>query len=261
MRSLILCALLAACSGGKSDDATGGSAGDTGGGDDTASGGDGGATSGDCPDAVPEEYRNIWDCDASACDDGVVLYHVAAASSTADDPPLFSGEEQFFIFEDSGDWCVDTFSLEGEYSAYDPATFGCSECEEIYQVEMTLTSGNDCGLMWGSLITGDKDDDGPWTGFFMFETHNEINDERNEDNKMYVVATMYNASEDAWSIDANYGNGYALPTSEVDGPPQDYTWASNANCLRTSGAGVSRSGGPLSELVAVEADATCASAE
>ena len=97
---LVLPLSLLACSGGDKDDASdSGAAADdgTGGTGDGADGGDGtGDGSSDCPDAVPEQYRNIWDCSTEACG-APVLYRYGIGSSSADGS--ISMEETIFFFE------------------------------------------------------------------------------------------------------------------------------------------------------------------
>ena len=175
-----------------------------------------------CPDEVPEQYRNIWDCAAVSCPGGSILYHYATGESTAGDPEGFEVTEQWFMFS-SSDWCTDTFEIVGERSPLDPSTFDCSSCETTWELAWNLTSGNQCSLMWGSVFHPDSTSaEGPFDGFMMLETHNSFGD-RNPDGNMLVITAMIEGS--TRQNNADYGRGYALPLdSEVDAPPESYEW-------------------------------------
>jgi hypothetical protein len=231
--SLVAIPLLAACGGEKGEE--GGAAG----GSDTAAdgasdGGDGGGdgSSSGCPDEVPEQYRNVWDCDVNTCD-GTLFYHIGSGTSTADGQITLT--EQWFMFTGPGEWCTDTFEMTGTLSDYDPATFNCSECEEVWQIRYELTTGNSCSLIWGSLFYGDDGkelEEGPERGFMLFETHNAFGS-RNEDNGMLVISAPILG--DYYYPDINYGRGTATPSTDTDGPPQDYEWVSGAVCATSGG--------------------------
>ena len=224
-----LLAGLSACSGDdKGSDGTdsGGSEGSAGDG-----GGDDGGTDGSpCPEEVPEEYQYLWDCAAATCDGGVFAVHRGVGSTN--ESGLLSTTEQWFLFWSEDEYCIEEFELGGPTSSYDPSSFNCSGCEEIYQVEWEMTSDNACGLAWGGVFIDDTDNsDGPFSGFLMFDTHNAFGG-RNEDNKMLVVSAAVSGS--SYYPNADYGRGTAFPSSEVDGPPQDYEWASNGSCWSIS---------------------------
>ena len=101
-------------------------------------------------------------------------------------PGYLDTTEQWFLFWDRDTYCIEEFGL-GPTSAYDPASFRCTGCKEIYQVEWDMTTDNACGLSWGSVFVDDSDIDSPFSGFLMFDTHNAFGD-RNEDNGMLVVS-------------------------------------------------------------------------
>ena len=184
-----------------------------------------------CPADVPEEYQYLWDCHANQCDEGDrVLYHWGSGSSQANmDLDI---DEKWFMFwteDDVAQYCVDTFHIEGEESKYDVGTFECDGCELIFDVSWTLDSDNDCSTVWGSLFIDDKDeDDGPFNGVLLMDTHNAFGG-RNEDNAMLVYSAPFN--DNYYYKDLNYGRGTAWPSTEVDGPPEDYNWVSSAQCL------------------------------
>lgn len=200
--------------------------------DDEDGGDDGDTNSAPCPDEVPEEYRYLWDCSASTCDSGEV-FAVHTGTGSSSEAGLLDTTEQWFLFWDRDTYCIEEFSLGGPTSAYDPASFNCSGCEEIYEVEWEMTTDNACGLSWGSVFVDDSDVDSPFSGFLMFDTHNAFGD-RNEDNKMLVVSAP--VTDGYYYPNADYGRGTANPSSKVDGPPTDYHWVSNGSCW-----GISRS--------------------
>ena len=234
---LVLPLSVLACSGGDKDDASdSGAAADdgTGGTGDGADGGDGtGDGSSDCPDAVPEQYRNIWDCSTEACG-APVLYRYGIGSSSADGS--ISMEETIFFFEAPGVWCSDTFVIEGDYSPIDPTTFNCSECEEIWDVTYTMSTGNSCGLQWGSLFKERSDSvEGPFYAMMMFETHGALTG-RNEDNAMQVNACTTDSATGSCQPNRDYAEGTATPTTSEDTWPHDYEYASAPLCTARSSA-------------------------
>ena len=208
-----------ACSGHTSDKAEDTSSDDTG---DTS-------TLPPCPDEVPEAYRDLWDCSATSCDGGPMVYHTA--TGTSDDAGAITVTEQWFVFDSREDYCVETFEITGQASSYDPATFKCSQCEEIYEITWEMSSGNACGLIWGKVFIDDKDNtDGPFSGYVMFDTHNSFGD-RNPDDAMLVISAPVDGNH--YYPDFNYGRGTASPTSGVDGPPESYDWVSNGACWQS----------------------------
>ncbi len=230
---ILICAA-ASCSGKDDDDddddsdTGGGPGGGTATGSTTSSGGTGSTTGDGCPDEVPEEYRYLWDCHATTCDGGTKVYHIGEGSSDASGNITTS--ERWFMFESSGLTCIETFDINGTASPYDPETFKCATCEEIYEVTWQMTSGNDCGLLWGYTFIGDKSvEKGPFNGFLMFDTHNAFGD-RNEDDGMLVVTAMLTTDQSAYYQDRDYGEGTASPTSGTDGPPEAYVWGNAGAC-------------------------------
>lgn len=233
------------CAGDKSDEGTeetgGADGGDGTDGTDGEStdGADGGGTDAPCPDTVPEEYRYLWDCEANSCDGNPILYNYGVGSSTADGG--FSAEEKWYIFG-GGTECMDVFTIEGDWSEIDPVNFRCSECEEIFQVTWELTSGNTCGLVWGSLFVDDRDDaEGPFSGFLLFDTHNAFED-RNEDNAALVIGAPGKGG--TYYPNPNYGRGEAVPEAadQPIGPPESYEWTGPGTCLSL---GKMRGAGPV----------------
>jgi len=212
--------------GGTGDDTSGSS---SGGGEE--GGEEGGTDEAPCPDEVPEEYRYLWDCAAATCDGDVYAVHLGTGST--DESGVLSTTEQWFLFWSRDDYCIEEFTLGGPTSSYDPSSFNCVGCEEIYEVEWEMTSDNNCSLSWGSVFVDDSDIDSPFSGYLMFDTHNAFGD-RNEDNKMLVVSAP--VSDGFYYPNADYGRGVADPLSKVDGPPQQYDWVSNGACW-----GISRS--------------------
>lgn len=232
---------IVACNGTKGEDEDDGG-GDEDDGDDSGTtggdeGGDEGSGSGGgeggCPDEVPEQYRTIWDCDAATCD-GAMLYRYGVGASTSDSVEV---EEQWFLFNGPGDWCMDEFTVAGDWSDLDPTTFNCSECEETYEVEWEHT-GTDCGVIWGGVFFGrdGSDEAGPYDGFLMFDTHNAFGG-RNEDNGMLVIGAPVLGGSYYPNVD--YARGTATPTGSDDAPPEDYVYVNSGSCLggMTAGSG------------------------
>lgn len=230
--ALALPLALVACSGDdKADGSDTGAAGadGTGGTGDGSDGGDGddGGGSSDCPDEVPEQYKNIWDCSTEACG-APVLYRYGIGSSEADGTIRL--EETIFFFEAPGVWCSDTFVVEGEYSPIDPLTFNCSECDEIWDVSYTMDTGNSCGLAWGGLfMQGSSSEQGPFYAMMMFETHGALTG-RNEGNAMQVNACTSDSATGGCQPNRDYAEGTANPTTAEDTWPHDYEYASAPMC-------------------------------
>lgn len=188
-----------------------------------------------CPDAVPEQFRDLWDCtkESDACSEGTQVYKYATGSSDASGNLTI--EEQWFMFrglngDGTLDWCTDTWEIRGtavDESKFTVLPYDCSTCEEGYDATWTDTTGNNCSLVWGTVFMDPdvKTVDGPFDGVLMMDTLNEINDE-----------PMPNASIVARFLNGNtvyYSNSYTqgatvTPTSDVQGPPEDYEWTGAA---------------------------------
>jgi hypothetical protein len=227
-------------SAGSAGDEGAGEAGGDGGGDDGASAG--------CPEEVPEAYRFIWDCGLSSCPGGPLFYNYGEGASTAGGD--ISVSERWFGFYPD-DYCVDTFLIEGTATDVDPADLACSQCEEVYAVSWTMSSGNQCSLAWGSLFIDDNDEiEGPFDGYILFDTHTAFGD-RNEDDAMLVIGapgkgrTVY--------PNPNWGRGTAIPESadQAPGGPEAYLWTNGGLCanggaLKDAGGAIQLPGtGPL----------------
>jgi hypothetical protein len=203
-------------------------------GDDTGGGGDDGGMSSTCPDEVPDAYIYTWNCAATGCEGGRQVYHHGLGASEPDGS--FSVTEDWFMFWDGGDsHCIETFEITGTLSGLDGEQLNCSGCEVLYEAEWTMLTNNECGLNWGSVFQ-DLDDEsnlvGPFEGYVMLDTHNAFGG-RNEDNGMLVFSAI-NVSGNSYLLDSSYGRGTATPTSEEDGPPEDYAWASTGACWTMS---------------------------
>ena len=231
-QTLLLFSLLAATACGGDDK---GETDDTG----AAAGGDDGTADtlwdgNNCPDEVPEEYRNLWSC-KTGCDGDQVLYHWGVGSS--DEDGNITVEEKWFFFDPRSDgdvdWCVDTFEITGKVSTdYSVSTFNCDSCESIFEITWDMTSGNACSLQWGYLFFGKdfKEKDPPYSGYMLMDTHNSFGD-RNPDGNMIVYGYPI-AGNNYFDIhQGDYGRGTALPTSDVDSIPEDYEWTSQPVCF------------------------------
>ena len=187
-----------------------------------------------CPDEVPEQFRNIWDCAAISCPGGTLIYHYGVGESTADDPSRFEVSEQWFMFETSS-WCVDTWVIEGLQSPLDPATFDAPTAETTWEVTWTMQTPNECGRIWGPLFFPDStSESGPFSGFLELDTHAELNEEeRNQDNGVLVFSDVIQGNSRVHNAD--YACGTASPLdSNVDAPPESYEWVGEirAGCSR-----------------------------
>jgi hypothetical protein len=175
-----------------------------------------------CPPDVPAD----WDCAASACEGSPVAYRSGAGTSTVEYAVSFT--EDWFIFWPDGRWCTDSFDLQGGLAPYPPENFSCADCEEIYEIDWLLSSGNSCGITWGEVFIDLADNvGGPIHGMLMFDTHS--GGVRRADDALEVTAA---AVEDSYYYaHFDYGDGTATPTGEADGPPSSYTWTGGGQCL------------------------------
>ena len=178
-----------------------------------------------CPSEVPEDYQFLWDCDnAEGCSGKVYRYATGVSTSNGS----LTAEEQWFVFEGPGAYCVDRFEISGQASTYDPTTFNCSQCEEIYEVTWRLVDSQ-CGWNWSSTFADQESDEQVYRGYLMFDTHDAFGN-RNPDNAMLVIGAPTNGGSYAPMPD--YGRGTATPTGSEDGPPEDYEWASGGDCYQ-----------------------------
>ena len=226
---------LQGCSGGDKDEDDDGDEDedDTGSSSDTDGddgGDDGGSTTTGCPDEVPDAYQYIWDCQAETCD-GPMLYRYGVGSSDADGD--IEVVEQWFLFSGGGEYCIDTFEIDGESSVIDPTTFNCSQCEETYEVSWDHT-GMDCGVIWGGIFFGQdgQSEEAPYDGFLMFDTHTAFGD-RNEDNGALVVGAPVLGN--SYFPKPDWARGTATPSGAEDGPPEDYVYVNAGSCLGMKG--------------------------
>ncbi len=186
---------------------------------------------------VPDEYQNIWDWDASGCEDGKsAVYHVAEGSSVeeeidgATEIVLYVTERWYWFHGDEdfdGD-CVDEFEYRGVETSYawgsiDP----CGTCEEEYwgSYDIVDTADYGCNYLYGGIIIG-RDASGEGNDFspmvFKIDTLT-IAGEPNENNAILV----YNAIsyDGGWYFDSSYAKGTVFPDSDGDyGGPSQYEW-------------------------------------
>lgn len=175
-----------------------------------------------CPEGLPAE----WDCVASDCEGSPVAYRTGGGTSTQEHTVSFT--EDWYIFWPDGSWCTDGFSLDGAIAPYPPENFSCPDCEEIYEVDWVLTTGNACGITWGEVFIDRADNpDGPIHGMLMFDTHS--GGVRNPDGALEVTAAAVEASY--YYVYFDYGEGTATPTGAEDGPPSTYGWSGGGQCL------------------------------
>lgn len=181
---------------------------------------------GGCPSEVPAAYEFLWDCENSEGCSGKV-YRYGVGESTAEGE--FIAQEQWFVFEGPGLYCIDTFDIRGTASSYDPTTFNCSQCEEIYEVTWRLVDAQ-CNWNWSSTFADQESSEQIYQGYFMFDTHDAFGN-RNPDNAMLVIGAPTNGN--GYAPMPDYGRGIASPQdSSIDGPPEDYEWASSGDCYQ-----------------------------
>jgi hypothetical protein len=158
--------------------------------------------------------------------------------STSDDPSEFEVLEQWFMFT-TEKWCVDDWVISGEQSPLDPATFDAPTAETTWEVTWTMTTPNNCQIVWGPLFFPESTNEaGPFEGFLELDTHAELNDERNEDNGVLVFSDVIQGNTRVHNAD--YARGTAVPTdSAIDAPPEAYEWVGEmrAGCSRMTAAG------------------------
>jgi hypothetical protein len=233
---------------------------------DACTGEDGGEGEGEgegegsaCPDEVPEQFRNIWDCAAASCPSGSIIYHYGVGASTeppadgdsSGDPSQITVDEQWFIFS-SSEWCTDTWAITGYQSPLDPATFDAPGAETVWEIEWTMTTGNQCSVGWGPLFFPESEEiDGPFSGFLEFDTHTELTEERNEDDALLVFSDVIQGGRRVHNPDYARGTAAGLNDEEFDGPPENYEWVGEirAGCSRlTAAPGVPTLDQPLPPL-------------
>ncbi len=194
---------------------------------------------------VPEEYQDLWDWDASGCDDGdAAVYHIAEGHSAIEE---IDGEEEMVINvteywywfhgkeKFSGD-CVDKFDFRGVETRY---TWGsidpCGECEEEYwgSYEEDTDVDDGCNYIYGGLFFG-EDGMGEGNDFSPFVLKMETlgpTGTPHEDNKLLVYQAT--SLDGMWYFDSSYGGGQILPDAEGDyGGPSQYDWVNlNSMCI------------------------------
>ncbi len=182
-----------------------------------------------CPDGTPEEYELIWDCSMNTCDsrDDIIVYKLAWGASTETGIEV---TEQFWVFDEDKDWCVDEFELVGEpETEWNVDTFNCTTCEQIWRVERTHTV-QDCGYGWTSTLNDKGNDSGVFNAVIMFDTHNSFGD-RNPDDASLVYMVNFDSDWDDWDKGrSEWARGTNSPTSSEDGPPEDVSWVSSGAC-------------------------------
>lgn len=191
-----------------------------------------------CPSVVPEQYRYLWDCEnAEGC--SAKLYRHGYGESFEDGS--FVVTEQWFSFAGPGDYCVDTFELTGSWDNREPGTFGCSQCEALYEIDWVMQDSQ-CEVIWSPLFA-DQDADDPATqsyyGFIMFDTHSAFKVRTEE---MLVMSAPVNGNQ--YAPNTNYARGVATPTDPNASPfgeqdpdfdqmqPAEYVWSSAGDCLQ-----------------------------
>lgn len=191
-----------------------------------------------CPSVVPEQYWFLWDCENSEGCNGK-LYRYGEGESFEDGS--FEVTEQWFVFNGPGDYCVDTFSITGQWDDREPSTYGCASCEGMYEVYWEIQESQ-CGVLWSPFFAdqaAETPDGQEYYGYILLDTHGGW-DIRNEE--MLVTASPVNGNQ--YAPNFNYARGTATPTYEGATPvgeadpmkeeqqPAEYKWANTGDCLQ-----------------------------
>lgn len=192
-----------------------------------------------CPSVVPEEYRFLWDCENTSEDCSAKLYRYGVGESFEDGS--FEVTEQWFLFNGPSDYCVDTFTITGQWDDRTPNTFGCADCEKMYEVYWDMQDSQ-CEVIWSSFFADQEASDPTaqsYYGFILLNTHGGW-DIRSEN--MLVMASPVNGNQ--YAPNGNYGRGVATPTYEGAVPvgeadpmiddiqPSTYVWTNTGDCLQ-----------------------------
>ena len=180
---------------------------------------------------VPDEFKFVWNTDGECSNEwgsGDQMYMIF--EGRVDAAGNFSGTEQvwwFFADEPDENDCVDTFELTGTALVGDPASLGCSSCEEFYRVTRTLTTDNCNSRQYNRVYR--EDDSGGLYQVLMIDTKNEFNDQPNENDKIGVFHESWNIlrKEYETSLYAADDGSLIVPSGEEFGPPADYKWIGN----------------------------------
>lgn len=202
-----------------------------------------------CPEIVPEEYRYLWNCENEG-DCSATLYRYGVGESF--DDGSFQVTEKWFSFDGPGSYCVDTFQIMGEWDSREPATFGGSTAEELFDITWEMTDSQ-CQVIWSPLFA-DQEADDPNTqtygGFMMFDTHTSW-ELRNPDYGALLIAAPVNGNQ--YATNFNYAeNATVTPTGDHEAPgaqdendqwccedtlagefqPAEYVWTNGGDCLQ-----------------------------
>ncbi len=229
----ILCLILVGCGDGKEDDTDDGNSVFS----ETTDSGEI-ASDSDCPSDVPEQYQYSWDCLASSCPGGWLMYRNGIGESTADG--RLAVEEKYYIFTTTQS-CVDTFSVAGIHSDYNPSNFNCSNCEEIFEIYWQLTDSqckDTMGWTWKSTFGDQESATDEYYGYLMFDTHNAFGD-RNPENNILAIGAAVDSAEGSYSPMMDYARGSATPTEDgvdmdgdggIDFYPSAFDWVNSGVC-------------------------------
>jgi hypothetical protein len=198
--------LLLACSGKEPADDSGG------GGEDTP------VDYGPNP-IVPDEYVNLWDLDASSCDDadGAIVYHLFSGGT--DGAGGFSGSERYYWFFAAEGWegdCIDTFTVTGTASDTNWQEDPCSGCDyEFTSVWNLHDEDRTCGAFdYEDFFDNDKVDDDKFNTIVMLDPLSpggNVNE-----STLVMMAYQDDDNHNSYSFDSSYARGSMLPVVEDD---------------------------------------------
>lgn len=187
----------------------------------------------DCPDEVPDTYRYVWDCQSANCG-GAMVYRYG--EGLTEDNGDLSVSEKWFIFEPGGNYMVDTFEIQGQFTDINESTFGLSGYEEKYEIWWTI-SEQQSNWDWKSSFADQENDNEAYYGYLLLDTYNVLSQERHPDNAVMLVGVPVNIGDNEYSLLNPYAVGTASPVGEdgdIDNPfvATDFVWASDGACYQ-----------------------------
>lgn len=219
MRPMLLILLpLAACSGGKADAPADSQ--------DTA------VDYGDNP-IVPDDYRYLWDVDASGCadDEDAIVYHRFTGEVTA--TGRLQGQESWYWFFKTAGWdgdCVDTFDVSADRSDTNWSDDPCSGCDLEFSGTWDLPdAGRTCpGYDYEDFFANDDVDADHYNVIVMLDP---LSPGGNPNQTTLVMAAFQDDDRpSSYSFNQDYARGDFIPAAEGD-----YEGAATVSWVPTAG--------------------------
>lgn len=219
-----------------------------GGGDTDPNGGQDGLNSAERL-GVPEKFHLVWNIDGGCTTDqgdpGVQVYwHTddAVSVDNGDGTYTLTATETWYWFHGDNSLrdCKDVWTLEATGVDPELPPTECFDCEEGWEFTRTFESG-DCEYVYHTLWAYPQEEPPPqdreYTGYLLFDTHNELNLEPNPDNQlgvraMFIVPGVGISAQRGYSIAEQSFRTVDDPAEE--GPPGAYEWV-GSSCNATGG--------------------------